>query len=59
MVQESETFYEFPQFVNKVMGIVKSERSSHMQPESARKFNKYLQTFERMNETTFLHVIFS
>ena len=58
MVYESEAFYKYPKFVDKVMEIVKAERSSHMQAESARKFKKYLHTLERMNETTFLHTIF-
>jgi len=58
MVHESEAFNKYPLFVEKVMGIVRPERSSHMQPESAQKLKKYLQIFERMNETTFLHVLF-
>lgn len=58
MVKQSEAFYDFPQFVDKVTSIIKPERSSHMLPESARKFQKYLEVFEHMNENTFLHIMF-
>lgn len=55
---DTKAFEKYPEFVKKVRGIVGAGRDAQMQPDSAQKFMHKLKIFERMNETTFLHIMF-
>ena len=56
--KDDDAYTKYPNFVDKINNIVNPERLSAMKQASARKFQLYLRTFERMNEATFLRIIF-
>ena len=52
-----DAYENYPNFVDTINGIVAPERLSETRQESARKFQIYMKTFGRLNEATFLRVI--
>ena len=54
---DADAYESYPNFVDTINGIVAPERLSEARQESARKFQIYMKTFERLNEATFLHVM--
>ena len=56
---DTNAYDSYPNFVDTINGIVAPERMSETRQQSARKFQIYMKTFERLNEATFLHVIWA
>jgi hypothetical protein len=58
MHNDRVAFNRYPLFKDKIMSIVGVNRDSPMRPESHKKFEEYLDCYERSNEATFLRKIF-
>lgn len=58
MHNDRVAFNRYPLFKDKVLSIVGANRESPMRPESHKKFEEYLDCYERSNEATFLRKIF-
>ena len=54
MVQESFTVDKYPEFKNKVLGIINDERLSTMKKKQVSKFTKLHRDVEMLNERTFM-----
>jgi len=58
MHNDRVAFNRYPLFKDKILRIIGANRESAMRPESHRKFEEYLDCYERSNEATFLRKIF-